>query len=169
MNPGLPHCRWILYQVSLRGSPRILEWVAYPFSSGSSQSRNWTGISCIADGFFTNWAMREAKRSESCSVMSNSSQSHELYSPWNSPGQNTRVGSHSLPQGILPSQGSNPSLPHCRQILYQLSHKGSPRILDWVAYPFSRGPSQPRNWTGVSYIASGFFTNWAIRDMMYIS
>ena len=39
----------------------------------------------------------------------------------------------------------NASLPHCRQILYQLSHKGSPRILEWVAYPFSRGSSQPRS------------------------
>ena len=47
-------------------------------------------------------------------------------SPWNSPGQNTAVGSLSLLQGILPIQGSNPGLPHCRQILYQLSHKGSP-------------------------------------------
>ena len=39
---------------------RILEWVAFPFSRGSSQPRNWTGISCIAGGFFTNWAIREA-------------------------------------------------------------------------------------------------------------
>ena len=101
----------ILYQVSLRGSPRILEWVAYPFSSGSSQSRNWTGISCIAGGFFTNWAMREAKKSESCSVMSNSLQSHELYSPWNSPGQNTGVGSLSLPQGNPPNPGIKPRSP----------------------------------------------------------
>ena len=49
-----------------------------------------------------------------------------LYSPWNSPGQNTGVGSFSLLQGIFQTQGSNPGLPHCRQILYQLSHKGSP-------------------------------------------
>ena len=46
--------------------------------------------------------------------------------PWNSPGQNTGVGSLSLLQGIFPTQGSNPGLPHCRRILYQLSHKGSP-------------------------------------------
>ena len=43
--------------------------------------------------------------------------------------------------GDLPNQGSNPGLLHCRQNLYQLSHKGSPRILEWVAYPFSRGYS----------------------------
>ena len=77
-------------------------------------------------------------KSESCSVMSNSLQ---LYSPWNSPGQNTRVGSLSILQGIFPTQGSNADLPHCRPILYQLSHKGSPRILGWVAYPFSSGSS----------------------------
>jgi len=46
-------------------------------------------------------------------------------SPWNSPGQNTGVGSCSLLQRIFPTQGSNPGLPHCRQILYQLSHQGS--------------------------------------------
>ena len=61
--------------------------------------------------------------SESRSVMSNSLPSHGLYSPWNSPGQNTGVGSFSLLQGIFPTQGSNPGLPHCRQILYQLSHQ----------------------------------------------
>ena len=75
---------------------------------------------------------------------------HELYSTWTSPGQNIGMGSLSLLQGIFPTQGSNPDLLHCRQILYQLSHKGSPRILEWVAYPFSRGSSQPRNRTGVS-------------------
>ena len=53
-NPGFPHCRWILYQLSPKGSPRILEWGAYPFSSGSSQPRNQTGVSCIAGRFFTN-------------------------------------------------------------------------------------------------------------------
>ena len=38
------------------------------------------------------------------------------------------------------------------------------RILEWVAYPFSRGSSGPRNQTGVSRIAGGFFTNWATRE-----
>ena len=49
--------------------------------------------------------------------------------PWNSPGKNTGVGSHTLLQGIFQTQGSNPGLLHCRWILYQLSHKGSPIIL----------------------------------------
>ena len=56
----LPHCRRFLYQLSHKWSPRILEWVAYPFSSGSSQLRNQTGVSCIAGRVFTNWAIREA-------------------------------------------------------------------------------------------------------------
>ena len=67
--------------------------------------------------------------SESHSVLSNSLRLHGVYHPWNSPGQNTRVGSLSLLQGIFPTQGLNPGLPHCRWILYQLSHKGSPKIL----------------------------------------
>ena len=71
-------------------------------------------------------------------------------------------------RGTFPTQGSNPGLPHRRQILYQLSHKGSPRLLEWVAYPFSSGSSRPRNWTGVSCIAGGFFTNWAIREALSI-
>ena len=82
---------------------------------------------------------------ESRSVVSDSLRPHRLCSPRNSPGQNTGVSSLSLLHGIFPSQESNPGLLHCRQILYQLSHKGSLRILEWVAYPFSSGYSRPRN------------------------
>ena len=63
--------------------------------------------------------------SESHSVVSCSLRRHGLCSPWNSPGQNTGVGSHSLLQGIFLTQGLNPGLPHCRRILYQLSHQGT--------------------------------------------
>ena len=161
---------------------RIVECVAIPFSRGSSPSRDQTQGSCTVGRFFTVRATREAwfsgnhlflfgslvydkvKWSESHSVMSNSLWPHGLHSPWNSPGQNTGVGSLSFLQGIFPTQGLNPGLPHCRQILYQLSHKGSPRIPEWVAYPFSNGSSRPRNRTGVSCIAGGFFTNWAMRE-----
>ena len=97
---------------------------------------------------------------ESHSVMSDSLQPHGLYSPRNSLGQNTGVGSLFLLQGIFPTQGSNPGLPHWRQILYQLSHKGSPRR---VAYPFSSISAWSRNQTRVSCIAGGFFPNWAMR------
>ena len=102
------------------------------------------------------------------SVVSDSLRPHGLYSPQNSPDQNTGVGSLSLLQGIFPTQGLNPGLPYCRQILYQLSHQGSPRILEWVAYPFSSGSSWPRNQTGVSCIAGGFFINRAIREAPFL-
>ena len=69
--------------------------------------------------------------------------------------KNTWVCGISLLQGIFPTQEMNRGLLHCRWILYQLSHKGSPRILEWVAYPFSRVSSQPRNQTEVSCIAGG--------------
>ena len=87
--------------------PHGEETLAFLFSRGSSQK----------------WS--EMKWSESRSGVSDSLWLHRLYSPWNSPGQNTGVGSLSLLQGIFPTQGLNPGLPHCRQILYQLSHQGS--------------------------------------------
>ena len=108
--------------------------------------------------------------SDSRLVMSNSLRPHGLYSPWNSPGQNTGVGSLYLLQGIFLYQGLNPGLPYCRWILYQLSHKGSEvaqscptpsdpmdcslpgspihgifqaRVLEWVAIAFSEPQGKP--------------------------
>ena len=81
-----------------------------------------------------------------------------------SPGKNTGVGCHALLQRVFPTQRLNLGLPHCRRILYHLSHQGSPRIPEWVAYPFSSGSSQPKNWIRVSCIAGGFFTSWATRE-----
>ena len=109
--------------------------------------------------------LTDIKAKVSLWVVSDSLQPHGLYSPWNSPGQNTEEGSLSLLQGISPTQGLNPGLPHCRWIFYQLSHQGSPRIPEWVAYPFSSGSSRSRNQIGVSCIAGRFFTNWAIREL----
>ena len=148
---------------------RVLEWIAISFSTGSSQPRDQTRVSHTASRHFTIWAkgrdknlqhMWLVKVAKSCPTL----QPHGLYSSWNSPGQNTGVGSLSLLQGIFPTQGWNPGLLHCGQILYQLSHQGSPRILEWVAYPFSSESSWPRNWTRVSCIAGRFFTSWATRD-----
>ena len=83
------------------------------------------------------------------------------------PTKNTGVGCHALLQEIFPTQGPNPSLLHCRRIRYHLSHQGSPsQLLEWVVYPFSRGSSQHRNWTGISCIAGGFFTSWATREVL---
>ena len=66
--------------------------------------------------------------------------------------------------GIFPTQGSNPDLPNCKQILYCLSYQGGPKILEWVTYPFSSGSSRPRNWTRISCNAGGFITSWATRE-----
>ena len=74
------------------------------------------------------------------SVVSDSLRPRGLYSPRNSPGQDTGVGSHSLLQGIFPTQGSNPGLPHCRRILYWLSHQESPKI------QVKNLPAMPETW-----------------------
>ena len=103
---------------------------------------------------------------ESHWIVSDSLRPNGLYSSWNSPGQNNGVDNLSFIQGIIPTQGLNPGLPQCRWFLYQLSHLGTPRILEWVVCPFSSGSSQPRNQTGVSCTAGGFFTNWAIREAL---
>ena len=104
---------------------------------------------------------------ESCSCSVASDSVTPWNSPWNSPGPNTGVGSRFLFQEIFPSQVLSPGLPDCRQILYQLSHQGSPRILEWVAYPFSSKSSWPRNWTGVSCLAGGFFPSGTTREGIY--
>ena len=82
--------------------------------------------------------------SESHSVASGPLWPHGLYSPWNSPGQNTGVSSLSLLQGIFPTQGSNSGLPHCRRILYQLSHQVDNHkcLQNWSSVPW--GQNQPQ-------------------------
>ena len=80
------------------------------------------------------------------SVMSSCLWSHGLYSSWNSLGQNTGVGSWSLLQGFFLTQASNPGLPHCRQILYQLSHQGSPGL--------PRKPNLPVDWNFIFIVIS---------------
>ena len=106
-----------------------LEWVAIPFSRGSSQPRAWTWVSCIAGRFFTVWATREA---------------HRLY--------NLKVK----------VDQSCPTL--CDPMDYTVHGILQARILEWVAFPFSRGSSLPRDWTQISHIAGGFFTSWARRE-----
>ena len=95
-----------------------------------------------------------------------------------SPSNNTRVGCHAILQGISPAQDLNPGLLHCRCILYPLGHQGIPRILQWVAYPFSRGSSRPGNPTRIFCIADWVFflllfnnsadwvfTRWATKEV----
>ena len=119
-----------------KGFSRQDHWSGLPFPSpgGSSFSRDRHWVSHIAGRLYhlshqgnpnirNVFSHSSKSESESHSVASNSLQPHWLYSPWNSPGQNTGVGSLSLLQGIFPTQGSNTGLQHCRRILYQLSHR----------------------------------------------
>ena len=129
-SPGLLHFRQILYYLSHQRSPWILEWAAYPFSRGSSQPRNRTGVSLIAGGFFTSWATREAQEYWSgqpipspgdlsdpgIELGSPTLQVHSLPTEPPAKPKNTGVGSLSLLQGIFPTQESNQGLLHCRWI-----------------------------------------------------
>ena len=101
-----------------------------------------------------------------------------------SPGKNTAVGGHALLQRIFPTQGSNPGLPHCRQILYQLSPQGSPRILEWVAMPPPGDlpnpgvkptlPASPAlaggpfilGYAGSSWLHKGFLQLWQVKPAL---
>ena len=130
--------------------------------SGLFSNRHEKSCPKAVHGFHKTW--RHMKVKVEVTQSSLTLQPHGLYSPWSPPGRNTTVGNCSLLQGIFPTQGSNPGLPHWSWILYQLSQRKAPEYLEWVAYPFSRGSFLPRNRTWVSCIAGGFFTNWAIRE-----
>ena len=138
----------LCYAIGLRGTAYCWLQAGCYWISGISQSLYMLLLNCVWKSLIPVWLFATPW----------TIQSREFSRPeyW--------MGSLSLLQGIFPTQGSNPSVPCCRQILYQLSHKESPRILEWVAYPFSTGSSQPRNQTRVSCITGVFFTNWAIRE-----
>ena len=115
------------------------------------------------------WTFKNIKHTVLCWVTRSQStlcNPVRLLCPWDSPGKNTGVVCHVLLQGIFSTQGLNSCLPHCRQILYCLSHHRSSGMLEWVAYPFSWGPAWPRNQTRVSCTAGGFFTSWATREAL---
>ena len=96
-NLGLPHCGQTLYHLSHQRSPLL----SHENVTHSAVSNSLQLMDCSPPGPRFLW-------------------------PWNSPGKNAAVGHHSLFQGIFPTQGWNPGLPHCRQMLYPLSHQGSP-------------------------------------------
>ena len=106
----------------------------------------------------------EESESDGRLVMSNSLQPHGPYISWNSPGQNTGVGSLSLLQGIFPNPGIKPRSPGFQVNSLPAEPQGNPRILELVAYPFSSRSSWLRNQTRVSRISGRFFTNWAMRE-----
>ena len=117
-------CSLLSHYIHEISQTRIPEWVAISSFRVSPQPRYWTSQVYPPGRFFTLEPLKEVSEwSESNSVTSDFLRPHGLYSPWNSPGQNTGVGSLSLLQGIFPTQGSKPGLPHFRLILYQLSHR----------------------------------------------
>ena len=143
---------------------RILEWVAISFCKGLSHPRDQTQVSCIAGRFLTVWATRDEvklKVAQSCPTLCDPMDYivHGILQA-----RILKWVAFAFSKGIFPTQGSNTGLPPCRCILYYLNHKGSPGILEWVAYPFSSGSSWPRNRTRVSCIAGEFFTNLAIKE-----
>ena len=117
--------------------------------------------SCSEVLSFYNKLKRKVKVAQSCLTLCNL-----MDCPWNSPVFARILEWVAFPfsRGIFPTQGSNPGLSQSGRILYQLSHKESPRIPEWGAYHFSSRSSQPRNRTRVSCVAGGFFTNWAMRE-----
>ena len=156
----MSHIHWkSVLRLSAPAAKPLLISVLFP-SFSQSFSQGHAGYERTPElSFYTCLYMKAKSESESCSVVSDSLQPPKLYSLWNSPCQNTGVGILSLFRGAFPTQGSNPGLLHCSWILYKLSHNGSARILQWVAYPFSSGTSGPRNGTEISCTAGRFFTN----------
>ena len=138
--------------------PSVLAWripgMAEPGglpSMGSHRVRHdWSDLAAAANLLFSSTYFRVLQLNYTWTV----------YHPLNSLGKNTEVGSLSLLQGIFPTQGSNPGLLHCRQILYQLSHQGSPRILGWVAYPFSSRFPDPGIKLGSSALQVDSLPSW---------
>ena len=120
---------------------RILEWVAFPFSRGSSQPRDRAQASHIAGGFFTSWATREAQNRNMIVIFKLDICVYEV---------KVKVAQSHLTL--------------CDSMGYTVHGILQARILDWVTFPFSRGSSQPRDQTQVSRIAGRFFTSWATRE-----
>ena len=122
----------------------------------------------VIDNSFTEDCLGSESENVSHSAVPNSA-IHRLYPtrllcPWNSPGKNTGVGCRSLLQGIVPTQGSNLGLSHCRQILHHLSHQGSPRnLIKWVDYRtsvlclgvlFTHMESSVQHWLEITFTLS---------------
>ena len=140
-NVGFHWTTWISYKYKHAPS----SWASLPPipPSRSSQSAEPSSPCYVAASYCAVLCLAAQSCPTICNPMDCSPPGSSVHG--NSPGKNTGMGCHGILQGIFLTQGLNPGIPHCRQILYTLSHQGSPRILEWVAYPFSRVTSQPRN------------------------
>ena len=117
------------------------QWAWVWASTGKPDVLQSIGLQRVWHDWATELNWKKWSESEICSVMSDSLWPHVLYSSWNSPGQNTGVGSHFLLQWIFSTQWLNPGLPHCRWILYQLRYQGSPRWRICPLWGSNSGPS----------------------------
>ena len=125
--PPLPHTRGALHITSGRGvpwlsvqtlNPRLLVCCSAADLQHPLEEFMWSEALCAAGNLVGQ--VFEVKVAQSYLTFCDP---HGLNSPWNSSGQNTGEGSLSLLQGIFPTRGLNPGLPHCRRILYQLSYQ----------------------------------------------
>ena len=135
-------CVWLCdpknYTVHGIVQARILEWVIFPFSRGSSQPRDWTQVSHIVGRFFTNWATREAQ---------------EYWS-----------GSSFPSPANLPNPGIEPRSPALWADSLPTEPQGKPKNTGVGSLSLLQRIFLTRNRTGDSCIAGGFFTNWATRE-----
>ena len=146
---------------------RILEWVGIRFSGESSRPRDWAQVSCIAGLFFTIWAiLYQLRASLVGQLLKNLLAVRETWIwswvgkiPWRRERLSTPVFWPGEFHGWYRPWGckeSDTTKWFSRHFTYWLSHKGSPSILEWVAYLISSRSSLPRNWTRVSCIAGRF-------------
>ena len=131
-NPSLPHCWADSLPAEPQGKPKNTGVVAISCSKESSWTRDRIRVSHLAGRLFTNWTTREAKKkvkvAQLCLTLCNPVDCVACQSPLSMEfsSKNTGMGSYSFLQGIFPTQGLNPGLPHCRQTLYPVSHEGNP-------------------------------------------
>ena len=139
----------------------ILKWGKTCFHGGRLPMGNFYNFRTILFSTW-NWSEREIR-----SVVSDSATpwtvARQALCPWNFPRKNTGVSSRSILQGIYPTQGSNPGLLHCRQILYHLSHQGKPKNTG-VSLSLLQEIFLTQGRIMVSCIAGRFFTSWATRE-----
>ena len=145
---------------------RILKWVVIPFSWGSSQPRDWTQVCCIAGIFFTVWATREGQSGRVMvlpPLIFNFSKLTMGFSVCMCMCF-AKICSSILYLGERTWTWK--SFNHVQLFVTPWNVHGiiQAGILEWVAFSFSRGSSQPRDRTQVSHIAGRFFTSWATRD-----
>ena len=125
-------CQFILFQFSVNNITVYHFYISFFFQKVIKRFKflliaitYLTAIITLGQGFLKS-------ESESCLVVSSSLGPHGLYNPWNSPGQNTEVGSLPLLQWIFPTQESDQGLLYCRRILYQLSYQGFLRQVNFL-------------------------------------